>query len=154
HEGGLAMGRAQELQQALNGRQPYGVAVMLDEILVVQRAEVTQMRAWLEEWGLARRGDRHGPAIDITRPVDGAVVRAGREVAALGAAVDDSGIAAVRVAVTHLDTGAWLRADGTWEVGARALNPAVTTGSGPASAAWRFDFTPPAAGRYALEAEV
>jgi uncharacterized protein (DUF305 family) len=151
HEGGLAMARAQELQQALHRRQPYGIAVMLDEILVTQRAEITQMRGWLEEWGMAQDGDRRPPAADIISPVEGAAIPAGQPMAVFGAAVDDTGVSAVRVAIRNLDTGEWLRGDGAW--GERELLPAVLTGSGPAGAAWRFDFTPPAASRYAVEAE-
>ena len=151
HEGGLAMARAQELQQALHRRQPYGIAVMLEEILVTQRAEITQMRSWLEEWSLARDGDRRAPATDIISPTEAAAVPVGQPVAVFGAAADDIGVAAVRVAIRNLDTDEWLRSDGAW--GDRELLPAALTGSGPASAAWRFDFTPPAAGRYAVEAE-
>jgi uncharacterized protein (DUF305 family) len=47
------MGRAQQQRQFEDGRRPYGVDVLVDEILVVQRAEITKMRAWLVEWGLA-----------------------------------------------------------------------------------------------------
>jgi hypothetical protein len=31
---------------------------MVDEILVVQRAEITKMRAWLTGWGLSISADR------------------------------------------------------------------------------------------------
>jgi uncharacterized protein (DUF305 family) len=55
HQGALDMGRAQQEQQFANGRRPYGIDVMVDEILVVQRAEITKMRAWLAEWGLSKR---------------------------------------------------------------------------------------------------
>lgn len=54
HEGALTMGRAQQRRQSKSGRQPYGIDVLVDEILVVQRAEITKMRAWLTEWGLSR----------------------------------------------------------------------------------------------------
>jgi uncharacterized protein (DUF305 family) len=53
HEGALTMGRAQQGRQSESGRQPYGIDVLVDEILVVQRAEVAKMRAWLTEWGLS-----------------------------------------------------------------------------------------------------
>lgn len=53
HEGALAMGRAQQQRQFETGRQPFGIDVLVDEILVVQRAEITRMRAWLGEWGLS-----------------------------------------------------------------------------------------------------
>jgi uncharacterized protein (DUF305 family) len=54
HQGALDMGLAQQEQQFANGRRPYGIDVMVDEILVVQRAEITKMRAWLSEWGLSK----------------------------------------------------------------------------------------------------
>jgi uncharacterized protein (DUF305 family) len=54
HEGALTMGRAQQQRQFEDGRRPYGVDVLVDEILVVQRAEITKMRAWLGDWGLTK----------------------------------------------------------------------------------------------------
>jgi uncharacterized protein (DUF305 family) len=53
HEGALTMGREQQRRQFESRRQPYGIDVLVDEILVVQRAEITQMKAWLAEWKLA-----------------------------------------------------------------------------------------------------
>jgi uncharacterized protein (DUF305 family) len=58
HEGALTMGRAQQRQQSESGRQPYGIDVLVDEILVVQRAEITKMKAWLTQWGLSSSGRR------------------------------------------------------------------------------------------------
>lgn len=52
HEGALTMGRAQQQRQFASGRRPYGIDVLVDEILVVQRAEITKMRGWLTQWGL------------------------------------------------------------------------------------------------------
>ena len=52
HEGALTMGRAQQHRQFESGRQPYGIDVLVDEILVIQRAEITTMKAWLKTWGL------------------------------------------------------------------------------------------------------
>lgn len=51
HEGALTMGREQQQRQFETGRRPYGIDVLVDEILVVQRAEITKMKAWLDEWG-------------------------------------------------------------------------------------------------------
>ena len=51
HEGALTMGRDQQRRQFEGRRRPYGIDVLVDEILVVQRAEITQMKAWLERWG-------------------------------------------------------------------------------------------------------
>lgn len=53
HEGALTMGREQQRRQFESGRRPYGIDVLVDEILVVQRAEITQMKAWLSQWKLA-----------------------------------------------------------------------------------------------------
>jgi uncharacterized protein (DUF305 family) len=53
HEGALTMARAQQQRQFDSGRRPYGIDVLVDEILVVQRAEITKMKAWLMEWGLS-----------------------------------------------------------------------------------------------------
>jgi uncharacterized protein (DUF305 family) len=50
HEGALAMARAQQQQQLDSGRQPYGVAVLVEDILIEQRAEIAKMRGWLSEW--------------------------------------------------------------------------------------------------------
>ena len=52
HEGALTMGREQQRRQFESRRQPYGIDVLVDEILVVQRAEITKMKAWLAEWKL------------------------------------------------------------------------------------------------------
>lgn len=54
HQGALDMAREQQQRQFETGRQPYGIDVMVDDILVVQRAEITKMRGWLEQWGLSR----------------------------------------------------------------------------------------------------
>lgn len=55
HEGALDMARAQQQRQFESGRRPYGIDVLVEEILVVQRAEITEMQSWLVKWGLARR---------------------------------------------------------------------------------------------------
>lgn len=53
HEGALDMAREQQRQQFETGRHPYGIDVMVDDILNVQRAEITKMRGWLDQWGLS-----------------------------------------------------------------------------------------------------
>jgi uncharacterized protein (DUF305 family) len=53
HEGALAMARAQQRHQLATGRRPFGIDVLVEDILVEQREEIARMRAWLEEWGLA-----------------------------------------------------------------------------------------------------
>jgi uncharacterized protein (DUF305 family) len=60
HQGALDMAEAQQRQQLANGRRPYGIAPHVEEILVGQRAEITKMRGWLREWGLASPPDGAG----------------------------------------------------------------------------------------------
>ena len=50
HQGGLDMATAQQAAQFANGNQPWGVDTLVDEMLTVQRAEITRMRAWLDSW--------------------------------------------------------------------------------------------------------
>ena len=64
HEGALTMGRAQQRRQFENGRRPYGIDVLVDEILVVQRAEITTMTSWLTDWGL-RKADKRSVGFDV-----------------------------------------------------------------------------------------
>jgi uncharacterized protein (DUF305 family) len=151
HEGGLAMARAQELRQALDGRQPFQLAGMIDDILVGQRAEIGIMKGWLDDWRLAEAGDRRAPAVEVQSPPPDSAVRARTALTVFGVAVDDRGVAAVAAAVHDLARDRWLRRDGSW--GAREARATELIGSGPASAAWRLDFTPPSPGRYAVEVE-
>jgi uncharacterized protein (DUF305 family) len=58
HEGAIHMSHAQQEHQRATARRPYGLSVLVEDILVEQRAEITRMRAWLAEWGLAS-GDSH-----------------------------------------------------------------------------------------------
>jgi len=50
HEGAVDMALAQQQREFQTGRRPYGIDVMLDDILAVQRAEITKMRGWLQDW--------------------------------------------------------------------------------------------------------
>jgi uncharacterized protein (DUF305 family) len=52
HEGAVDMALSQQQSDFETGRRPYGIDVMLDDILAVQRAEITKMRNWLTEWKL------------------------------------------------------------------------------------------------------
>jgi uncharacterized protein (DUF305 family) len=52
HQGAIDMAQAQQRQQLATGRPPYGIAVLVEGIIEEQRAEITKMRAWLDEWGL------------------------------------------------------------------------------------------------------
>ena len=47
HEGAIAMAHAQQEQQLASGRRPYGLDVLIEDLLVEQRAEITKMREWL-----------------------------------------------------------------------------------------------------------
>jgi uncharacterized protein (DUF305 family) len=51
HEGALDMARAAQEREFESGHRPYGMDVLVDDILVVQRGEITRMKAWLSEWG-------------------------------------------------------------------------------------------------------
>ncbi|MDE0003862.1 MAG: DUF305 domain-containing protein [Rhodospirillaceae bacterium] len=53
HQGAIDMSHAQQRRQLANGRRPYGLGVLVEEIVVEQRAEITKMRDWLDAWGLA-----------------------------------------------------------------------------------------------------
>jgi uncharacterized protein (DUF305 family) len=52
HEGAVTMARAQQQRQLASGRQPYEIAVLVEDLLIEQRAEIAKMRAWLAEWAL------------------------------------------------------------------------------------------------------
>jgi uncharacterized protein (DUF305 family) len=54
HQGALDMSRAVQEREFASGRRPYGIDVLVDDILVVQRGEITKMQRWLGEWGLQR----------------------------------------------------------------------------------------------------
>lgn len=50
HRGAVDMALAQQAAQFRSGNQPWGVDVMVDDMLVGQRGEITKMTAWLAEW--------------------------------------------------------------------------------------------------------
>lgn len=50
HQGGVAMAREQQEAQFRNSNQPWGVDVLVDEMLTVQRGEIRQMQEWLQRW--------------------------------------------------------------------------------------------------------
>lgn len=52
HEGAITMANAQQDHQQTTGRRPYGVAALLEDIIVEQRAEIHRMEEWLQAWGL------------------------------------------------------------------------------------------------------
>jgi uncharacterized protein (DUF305 family) len=53
HQGAVDMAMAQQQREFAGQRQPYGIALMADDILTTQRAEIGMMKAWLVQWGLA-----------------------------------------------------------------------------------------------------
>jgi uncharacterized protein (DUF305 family) len=59
HQGALDMSRAQQQRQFETQRHPYGIDVLVDDILVTQRAEITKMRTWLTQWGLSGPAEAH-----------------------------------------------------------------------------------------------
>jgi uncharacterized protein (DUF305 family) len=50
HQGAVDMGLAQQEAQFNSGHQPWGVDVLVDDMLAVQRGEIGKMNAWLVEW--------------------------------------------------------------------------------------------------------
>jgi uncharacterized protein (DUF305 family) len=50
HQGAVDMALAQQEAQFGSGNQPWGVDVLVDEMLAVQRGEIGQMREWLRSW--------------------------------------------------------------------------------------------------------
>jgi uncharacterized protein (DUF305 family) len=59
HQGALDMARAQQQREFASHRAPYGIDVLVDDILVVQRAEITKMKGWLTQWGLTGAAETH-----------------------------------------------------------------------------------------------
>jgi len=55
HEGALDMARDQQEKEFASGHRSYGVDTLVDDMLAVQRAEITKMKGWLDAWGLAKR---------------------------------------------------------------------------------------------------
>lgn len=53
HQGAIDMSHAQQAQQTENARRPYGLAPLVEDIIVEQRAEIATMRGWLDAWGRA-----------------------------------------------------------------------------------------------------
>jgi uncharacterized protein (DUF305 family) len=52
HQGALDMARAQQRRQFESGRRPYGIDTLADDIIEVQRGEITKMQGWLKDWHL------------------------------------------------------------------------------------------------------
>jgi uncharacterized protein (DUF305 family) len=52
HQGALDMARAQQRRQFESGRRPYGIDTLADDIIEVQRGEITKMQGWLQTWHL------------------------------------------------------------------------------------------------------
>ena len=53
HQGAIDMSHDQQRRQLTSGRRPYALGVLVEEIVVEQRAEIAKMRDWLNAWGLA-----------------------------------------------------------------------------------------------------
>lgn len=52
HQGAIDMAMAQQRHQRETGRRPWGIDVLVEEIILEQRAEIARMRAWLRDWDL------------------------------------------------------------------------------------------------------
>ena len=50
HQGAVDMALAQQEAQFRSGNQPWGVDVLVDDMLAVQRAEIDKMNTWLRQW--------------------------------------------------------------------------------------------------------
>jgi len=50
HQGAVDMALAQQAAQFREGHQPWGVDVLVDDMLAVQRGEIHRMQTWLKEW--------------------------------------------------------------------------------------------------------
>ncbi len=50
HQGAVDMALAQQEAQFRSGNQPWGVDVLVDDMLAVQRAEIEKMNTWLRQW--------------------------------------------------------------------------------------------------------
>jgi uncharacterized protein (DUF305 family) len=50
HQGAVDMALAQQEAQFHSGNQPWGVDVLVDDMLAVQRAEIGKMNTWLRQW--------------------------------------------------------------------------------------------------------
>lgn len=53
HQGAIDMALSQQQREFAEQRQPYGIALMAEDILATQRAEIGMMKTWLVRWGLA-----------------------------------------------------------------------------------------------------
>jgi uncharacterized protein (DUF305 family) len=54
HQGAIDMAREQQERQFIAHRAPFGIDAMVDDILNVQRAEISKMQTWLVQWGLTK----------------------------------------------------------------------------------------------------
>jgi uncharacterized protein (DUF305 family) len=50
HQGAVDMALTQQAAQFRSGNQPWGVDVLVDDMLAVQRAEIDKMQVWLRQW--------------------------------------------------------------------------------------------------------
>ncbi len=50
HEGAVDMALVQQEREFASGHRAYGVDVLVDDMLAVQRAEIKKMKDWLEQW--------------------------------------------------------------------------------------------------------
>ncbi|GAA4673137.1 Ig-like domain-containing protein [Nocardioides nanhaiensis] len=97
---------------------------------------------------LGTPADTSAPITQTTSPEAGATL-ASPEVTFAGTAVDDRGVTAAWVQVRDNDTNLWLRADGTWERGARRV-PVTLATPGGTTTAWSLA-VPLRDGRYGYE---
>jgi hypothetical protein len=84
--------------------------------------------------------------IDVVSPRSGTHVALDDTILIVGTAEASSGVSRVDVALRDLDSGRWLRRDGTW--GARQFHATTLLDGGGETADWSFAFRAPGLGRY------
>lgn len=94
--------------------------------------------------------DTTAPDATISVPVANQVLGTG-QTAFSGAATDDFGVSAVRVAIQRKSDNLWWRSDNTW--GAYQQQLATLSSPGAASTGWSYQWTPDGDGDYSLQVE-
>jgi DNA-binding beta-propeller fold protein YncE len=128
---------------------PAAVEVAPDGRLLVSDTYADVVRSY--RLGAPPPPDTTAPTGTVTSPTPGRRLPVG-PVTHTGTVTDDRGVGAAYVAVRRIDTGQWLRPDGSY--GAFAWVPATLARAGATSSTWSFSHTLPAAGSYLLQLRV
>lgn len=122
-------------------RAPQGVAVK-DGLLYVAERENDRISVF-DLYG--NNADTTPPDSATTSPAQNEVVPGGGPITISGTATDDREVASVKLAIKDVDSGSWLRGDGSF--GAYEQLLAVTSDTSPASVTWSLEVNLPD-GRY------